>query len=152
MTNKNSGSAGKVLNMPPSGPQLTSEVPHRANASTTADSISNSEKTVKPESSGTLPQRQGAKSADFEYREAQTQTRLTDNVLNSAERTMDGLRPEDRTHKVNSDEEVNAKAQERYESDYEGEKADLFSNKQDWDDADTVLAHKIIENEVAKAR
>lgn len=152
MTNKNSGSAGKVLNMPPSGPQLTSEVPHRANASTTTDSISNSEKIVKPENSGTLPQGQGAMSAQFGYDEARTQTRSTDRVLTDDERTMEGLRPEDRTHKVNRDEEVNAKAQERFESDYEGEKADLFGEKQDWDDTDTVLAHKIIVKEVAKAR
>ena len=152
MTNKNSGSAGKVLNMPPSGPQLTSEVPHRANASTTADSISNSEKIVKTENSGTLPQGQGAMSAQFGYDEARTQTRSTDGVLTDDERAMEGLRPEDRAHKVNRDEEVNAKAQERFESDYEGEKADLFSEKQDWDDTDTVLAHKIIANEVAKAR
>lgn len=152
MTNKNSGSAGKVLNMPPSDPQLTSEVPHRANASTTANSISNSEKTVKQKNSGTLPQGQGAMSAQFGYDEARTQTRSTDGVLTDDERAMEGLRPEDRTHKVNRDEEVNAKAQERFESDYEGEKADLFGEKQDWDDADTVLAHKIIANEVAKAR
>ena len=152
MTNKNSGSAGKVLNMPPSGPQLTSEVPHRANASTTADSISNSEKTVKPKNSGTLPQGQGAMSAQFGYDEARTQTRSTDRVLTDAERRMEGLRPEDRVHKVNHDAEVDAKAQERFESDYEGEKADLFGEKQDWDDTDTVLAHKIIFKEVAKAR
>lgn len=152
MTNKNSGSAGKVLNMPPSGPQLTSEVPHRANASTTADSISNSEKTVKQKNSGTLPQGQGAMSAQFGYDEARTQTRSTDGVLTDDERAMEGLRPEDRTHKVNHDEEVDAKAQERFESDYEGEKADLFGTKQDWDDTDTVLAHKIIVKEVAKAR
>lgn len=152
MTNKNSGSVGKVLNMPPSGPQLTSEVPHRANASTTADSISNSEKTVKQKNSGTLPHGQGAMSAQFGYDEARTQTRSTDRVLTDAERRMEGLRPEDRTHKVNHDEEVDAKAQERFESDYEGEKADLFGEKQDWDDTDTVLAHKIIVKEVAKAR
>lgn len=152
MTNKNSGSAGKVLNMPPSGPQLTSEVPHRANASTTADSISNSEKTVKQKNSGTLPQGQGAMSAQFGYDEARTQTRSTDGVLTDDERAMEGLRPEDRTHKVNHDEEVDAKAQERFESDYEGEKADLFGEKQDWNDTDTVLAHKIIVKEVAKAR
>lgn len=101
---------------------------------------------------GTLPEGQGAKSAEFGYDEARTQTRSTDRVLTDAERRMEGLRPEDRTHKVNHDEEVNAKAQERFESDYEGEKADLFGEKQDWDDADTVLAHKIIVKEVAKAR
>lgn len=101
---------------------------------------------------GTLPEGQGAKSAEFGYDEAQTQTRSTDGVLTGEERAMEGLRPEDRTHKVNHDEEVNAKAQERFESDYEGEKADLFGEKQDWDDADTVLAHRIIVNEVAKAR
>lgn len=101
---------------------------------------------------GTLPEGQGAKSAEFGYDEALTQTRSTDGVLTDDERAMEGLRPEDRTHKVNHDEEVNAKAQERFESDYEGEKADLFGEKQDWDDTDTVLAHKIIVKEVAKAR
>lgn len=101
---------------------------------------------------GTLPEGQGAKSAEFGYDEAKTQTRSTDGVLTDDERAMEGLRPEDRTHKVNHDEEVNAKAQERFESDYEGEKADLFGEKQDWDDTDTVLAHKIIVKEVAKAR
>lgn len=101
---------------------------------------------------GTLPEGQGAKSAEFGYDEARTQTHSTDGVLTDDERAMEGLRPEDRTHKVNHDEEVNAKAQERFESDYEGEKADLFGTKQDWDDTDTVLAHKIIVKEVAKAR
>lgn len=101
---------------------------------------------------GTLPDGQGAKSAEFGYDEARTQTHSTDGVLTDDERAMEGLRPEDRTHKVNHDEEVNAKAQERFESDYEGEKADLFGEKQDWDDTDTVLAHKIIVKEVAKAR
>lgn len=101
---------------------------------------------------GTLPEGQGAKSAEFGYDEARTQTHSTDGVLTDDERAMEGLRPEDRTHKVNHDEEVNAKAQERFESDYEGEKADLFEEKQDWDDTDTVLAHKIIVKEVAKAR
>lgn len=101
---------------------------------------------------GTLPEGQGAKSAEFGYDEAKTQTRSTDGVLTDDERAMEGLRPEDRTHKVNHDEEVDAKARERFESDYEGEKADLFGEKQDWDDTDTVLAHKIIVKEVAKAR
>lgn len=101
---------------------------------------------------GTLPEGQGAKSAEFGYDEARTQTHSTDGVLTDDERAMEGLRPEDRTHKVNHDEEVDAKAQERFESDYEGEKADLFGEKQDWDDTDTVLAHKIIVKEVAKAR
>lgn len=101
---------------------------------------------------GTLPEGQGAKSAEFGYDEARTQTRSTDGVLTDDERAMEGLRPEDRTHKVNHDEEVDAKAQERFEADYEGEKADLFGQKQDWDDTDTVLAHKIIVSEVVKAR
>lgn len=101
---------------------------------------------------GTLPEGQGAKSAEFGYDEARTQTRSTDGVLTDDERAIEGLRPEDRTHKVNRDAEVNAKAQERFELDYEGEKADLFGEKQDWDDTDTVLAHKIIVKEVDKAR
>lgn len=148
--NKN-GNEGGMLNMPQSDPQLTPEVPPRSNVSV-ENSIPTAGENVNPKIRETLPEGQGAKSAEFGYDEAQTQTRSTDGVLTGEERAMEGLRPEDRTHKVNHDEEVNAKAQERFESDYEGEKADLFGEKQDWDDADTVLAHRIIVNEVAKAR
>lgn len=151
LSRKNSGSTDQVLNMPQSDPQLTSEVPVGAVTSTT-DSIPAAGENVNPKIRETLPEGQGAKSAEFGYDEARTQTRSTDRVLTDAERRMEGLRPEDRTHKVNHDAEVDAKAQERYESDYEGEKADLFGEKQDWDDTDTVLAHKIIVKEVAKAR
>lgn len=151
LSRKNSGSTDQVLNMPQSDPQLTSEVPVGAVTSTTG-SIPAAGENVNPKIRETLPEGQGAKSAEFGYDEARTQTRSTDGVLTDDERAMEGLRPEDRTHKVNHDEEVNAKAQERFESDYEGEKADLFGEKQDWDDADTVLAHKIIVKEVAKAR
>lgn len=151
LSRKNSGSTDQVLNMPQSDPQLTSEVPVGAVTSTT-DSIPAAGENVNPEIWETLPEGQGTKSAEFGYDEAQTQTSSTDGVLTDDERAMEGLRPEDRTHKVNRDEEVNAKAQERFESDYEGEKADLFGEKQDWDDTDTVLAHKIIVSEVAKAR
>ena len=148
--NKN-GNEGGMLNMPQSGPQLTPEVPPRSNVSV-ENSIPTAGENVNPKIRETLPEGQGAKSAEFGYDEARTQTRSTDGVLTDDERAMEGLRPEDRTHKANHDEEVNAKAQERFESDYEGEKADLFGQKQDWDDADTVLAHRIIVNEVAKAR
>lgn len=151
LSRKNSGSTDQVLNMPQSDPQLTSEVPVGAVTSTT-DSIPAAGENVNPKIRETLPEGQGAKSAEFGYDEARTQTRSTDGVLTDDERAMEGLRPEDRTHKVNHDEEVDVKAQERFESDYEGEKADLFGEKQDWDDADTVLAHKIIVKEVAKAR
>ncbi len=151
LSRKNSGSTDQVLNMPQSDPQLTSEVPVGAVTSTT-DSIPAAGENVNPKIRETLPEGQGAKSAEFGYDEARTQTRSTDGVLTDDERAMEGLRPEDRTHKINHDEEVNAKAQERFESDYEGEKADLFGEKQDWDDTDTVLAHKIIVKEVDKAR
>ena len=148
--NKN-GNEGGMLNIPQSGPQLTPEVPPRSNVSV-ENSIPAADENVNTKIRETLPEGQGAKSAEFGYDEARTQTRSTDGVLTDDERSMEGLRPEDRTHKVNHDEEVNAKAQERFESDYEGEKADLFGEKQDWDDTDTVLAHKIIVKEVAKAR
>lgn len=151
LSRKNSGSTDQVLNMPQSDPQLTPEAPVGA-VTSTADSILAAGKNVNPKIRETLPEGQGAKSAEFGYDEARTQTRSTDGVLTDDERAMEGLRPEDRTHKVNHDEEVDAKAQERFESDYEGEKADLFGEKQDWDDTDTVLAHKIIVKEVAKAR
>ncbi len=146
------GNAGEVLNMPQEATRsLTPEMLHRASVSV-ENSIPAAGENVNPKIRETLPEGQGAKSAEFGYDEARTQTHSTDGVLTGKERAMDGLRPEDRTHKVNHDEEVNAKAQERFEADYEGEKADLFGGKQDWDDADTVLAHKIIVSEVAKAR
>lgn len=148
--NKN-GNEGGMLNIPQSDPQLTPEVPPRSNVSV-ENNIPAAGENVNAKIRETLPEGQGAKSAEFGYDEARTQTRSTDGVLTDDERAMGGLRPEDRTHKVNHDEEVNAKAQERFESDYEGEKADLFGEKQDWDDTDTVLAHKIIVSEVAKAR
>lgn len=148
--NKN-GNEGGMLNIPQSDPQLTPEVPPRSNVSV-ENSVPAAGENVNPKIRETLSEGQGAKSAEFGYDEAQTQTRSTDGVLTDDERAMEGLRSEDRTHKVNHDEEVNAKAQERFESDYEGEKADLFGEKQDWDDTDTVLAHKIIVSEVAKAR
>lgn len=148
--NKN-GNEGGMLNIPQSDPQLTPEVPPRSNVSV-ENSIPAAGENVNTKIRETLPEGQGAKSAEFGYDEARTQTRSTDGVLTDDERAMEGLRPEDRTHKVNHDEEVDAKAQERFESDYEGEKADLFGEKQDWDDTDTVLAHKIIVKEVAKAR
>lgn len=148
--NKN-GNEGGMLNIPQSDPQLTPEVPPRSNVSV-ENSIPAAGENVNTKIRETLPEGQGAKSAEFGYDEARTQTHSTDGVLTDDERAMEGLRPEDRTHKVNHDEEVNAKAQERFESDYEGEKADLFGEKQDWDDTDTVLAHKIIVKEVAKAR
>lgn len=151
MTNKNSGSAGKVLNMPPSGPQLTSEVPHRANASTTANSISNSEKTFKPENSGTLPQGQGAMSAQFGYDEARTQARSLKNLFEKGDRKKLDLTEQDLSHKVEHDAEAAAKAQERFDSDYLAEKADLFGEKRDWDKTDTALAYKIMEAELGKA-
>lgn len=146
------GNAGEVLNMPQEAARsLTPEMLHRASVSV-ENSIPAAGENVNTKIRETLPEGQGAKSAEFGYDEARTQTHSTDGVLTDDERAMEGLRPEDRTHKVNHDEEVNAKAQERFESDYEGEKADLFGTKQDWDDTDTVLAHKIIVKEVAKAR
>ena len=146
------GNAGEVLNMPQEAARsLTPEMLHRASVSV-ENSIPAAGENVNTKIREMFPEGQGAKSAEFGYDEARTQTRSTDGVLTDDERAMEGLRPEDRTHKVNHDEEVDAKAQERFESDYEGEKADLFGEKQDWDDTDTVLAHKIIANEVAKAR
>ena len=152
LVKSNNGNAGEVLNMPQEAARsLTPEMLHRASVSV-ENSIPAADENVNPKIREMLPEGQGAKSAEFGYDEARTQTRSTDGVLTDDERAMEGMRPEDRTHKVNHDEEVNEKAQERFESDYEGEKADLFGEKQDWDDTDTVLAHKIIVKEVAKTR
>lgn len=101
---------------------------------------------------GTLPEGQGAKSAEFGYDEAKTQARSLDNLFKKGDREKLGLTEQDLMHKVEHDAEAEAKAQERFESDYEGEKADLFGEKRDWDKTDTALAYKIMEAELDKAR
>lgn len=101
---------------------------------------------------GTLPEGQGAKSAEFGYDEAKTQARSLKNLFEKGDRKKLGLTEQDLSHKVEHDAEAEAKAQERFESDYEGEKADLFGEKRDWDKTDTALAYKIMEAELGKAR
>ena len=100
---------------------------------------------------GTLPEGQGAKSAEFGYDEARTQARSLNNLFENGDRKNLGLTEQDLSHKVEHDAEAEAKAQERFESDYEGEKADLFGEKRDWDKTDTLLADKIMEAELDKA-
>lgn len=111
----------------------------------------NAAQTVPTDANG-LPEGHGPMSPAFPYREAPTQTHGSDSLYNEEEREREGLRPEDSTHKVNSDAEVDRNANERLEFDYDGEKADLFGNKQSWNDADTALAHRIMEAEIAQAR
>lgn len=101
---------------------------------------------------GTLPEGQGAKSAEFGYDEAKTQARSLKNLFQKGDREKLGLTEQDLMHKVEHDAEAEAKAQERFESDYEGEKADLFGEKRDWDKTDTALAYKIMDAELDKAR
>ena len=104
-----------------------------------------------------FPQGTGAASRGFAGESfgndmAPTQTHSTDTVYTEAERAIPGLRPEDSQHVVHHDTDVDYQAQERFESDYNGEKQDLFFHKQNWDDVDQNLALRIIANEVAKAR
>ncbi|MGL5998834.1 MAG: hypothetical protein ACRC1I_20385, partial [Pseudomonas proteolytica] len=96
------------------------------------------------------PNAVGAKSAEFGYKEAPTQNRFAENTFTEEE--VANTPALENSHKVNPDAYVDRNAQERYDSDYEGEKADLFGSKQKWDDADTKLAIMILENETAKAR
>lgn len=100
---------------------------------------------------GTFPEGQGAKSAEFGYDEAKTQARSLKNLFEKGDRKKLGLTEQDLMHKVEHDAEAEAKAQERFESDYEGEKADLFGEKRDWDKTDTLLADKIMGAELDKA-
>ena len=101
---------------------------------------------------GTLPEGQGAKSAEFGYDEAKTQARSLKNLFEKGDRKKLGLTEQDLSHKVEHDAEAEAKAQERFESDYLAEKADLFGEKRDWDKTDTALAYKIMDAELDKAR
>lgn len=100
---------------------------------------------------GTLPEGQGAKSAEFGYDEAKTQAHSLKNLFEKGDRKKLGLTEQDLSHKVEHDAEAEAKAQERFESDYLAEKADLFGEKRDWDKTDTALAYKIMEAELDKA-
>ena len=100
---------------------------------------------------GTLPEGQGAKSAEFGYEEAKTQARSLKNLFEKGDRKKLGLTEQDLSHKVEHDAESEAKAQERFDSDYLAEKADLFGEKRDWDKTDTALAYKIMEAELDKA-
>lgn len=104
-----------------------------------------------------FPQGTGAASRGFAGESfgndtAPTQTHSTDTVYTEAERAIPGLRPEDSQHVVHHDTDVDYQAQERFESDYDGEKQDLFFHKQNWDDVDQNLALRIIASEVARAR
>jgi hypothetical protein len=101
---------------------------------------------------GTLPEGQGAKSAEFGYDVAKTQARSLKNLFEKGDRKKLGLTEQDLSHKVEHDAEAEAKAQERFESDYLAEKADLFGEKRDWDKTDTALAYKIMDAELDKAR
>lgn len=100
---------------------------------------------------GTLPEGQGAKSAEFGYDEAKTQAHSLKNLFEKGDRKKLGLTEQDLSHKVEHDAEAEAKAQERFDSDYLAEKADLFGEKRDWDKTDTALAYKIMEAELDKA-
>lgn len=100
---------------------------------------------------GTLPEGQGAKSAEFGYDEAKTQARSLNNLFEKGDREKLGLTEQDLSHKVEHDAEAEAKAQERFDSDYLAEKADLFGEKRDWDKTDTLLADKIMGAELDKA-
>lgn len=100
---------------------------------------------------GTLPEGQGAMSAQFGYDEARTQARSLKNLFEKGDRKKLGLTEQDLSHKVEHDAEAEAKAQERFDSDYLAEKADLFGEKRDWDKTDTALAYKIMEAELDKA-
>lgn len=100
---------------------------------------------------GTLPEGQGAKSAEFGYDEARTQARSLKHLFKNGDRKKLGLTEQDLSHKVEHDAEAEAKAQERFDSDYLAEKADLFGEKRDWDKTDTLLADKIMGAELEKA-
>lgn len=100
---------------------------------------------------GTLPEGQGAKSAEFGYDEARTQARSLEHLFKNGDRKKLGLTEQDLSHKVEHDAEAEAKAQERFDSDYLAEKADLFGEKRDWDKTDTLLADKIMGAELDKA-
>lgn len=100
-----------------------------------------------------LPEGHGAMSAQFPYQEAPSQTHSADSIFTEEERqNVEGLRPEDLTHQVRTNADVDFHAQERLESDYEGEKADLFRDESEWDVVDIATAWQILAQETRIAR
>lgn len=118
------------------------------NTSTPAENTT----TEQPQSD--LPEGQGAMSPAYPYREAQSQTNSTNPIYTAEEReTVEGLRPEDRTHQVRTNADVDAHADERIAFDYDGEKQDLFSgDDKEWDVVDVAVAKRILNEEAKKAR
>lgn len=105
------------------------------------------------ETANGLPPGQGAMSPAYPYRAAQNQTNSTNPIYTDEERaTIEGLRPEDRTHQVRTNADVDYHADERLEYDYDGEKADLFRDDKEWDVDDVAVALRILDAEAAKAR
>lgn len=111
--------------------------------------LSGGERSLPP---GTGAASRGFAGESFGNDTAPTQTHSTDPIYTEAERAIPGLRPEDSQHIVHHDTDVDYQAQERFESDYDGEKQDLFFHKQNWDDVDQNLALRIIASEVARAQ
>ena len=120
--------------------------------STNASTPAKNTTTEQPRSD--LPEGQGAMSPAFPYREAQSQTRSTNPIYTDEERAnIEGLRPEDRTHQVRTNADVDAHADERIAFDYDGEKQDLFSgDDKEWDVVDVAVAKRILNEEAKKAR
>ena len=98
-----------------------------------------------------MPHGTGAKSLEFPYKERVNQQNSTQTAFTPKEQAIEGLRPEDSTHQVITDKNALAKAQERIDFDFEGEKADL-PNKQDWDKNDTTTAQLILRKLTCEAQ
>lgn len=149
---KNSGSINQELNMKDeSSPQPTPEAPLDPVASADS-SISQPGENVK--GSDDLTGRNdsvGSARAAFTPEQVQSQDSSTASALNAEERQMEGLRPEDATHQKLTNAESLAKARERLDLDYEGEKADL-PNIRDWGAVEMDMAQIILRDEVEKAR
>lgn len=93
----------------------------------------------------------GSAQSAFDVQSAQNQTRSTDPVFTDAERQMDGLRSDDRTHQVQSHKQTESLAKERLALDYDFKKADL-ANRTDWDAVDESMAQQILRDLVNDAR
>ena len=93
----------------------------------------------------------GSKQAEFDVKIAQNQTHSTDPVFTAEEREMDGLRPEDRTHQVQSHKQTEHLAKERLEFDYDFEKSDL-KQRDNWDAVDESMAQQILRDLTIEAR
>lgn len=93
----------------------------------------------------------GAMTSAYPYQEAVNQRNSLNGILNENERQIDGLRDDQYTHEVVSDKARRDVAEQRLQTDLDGEIA-FLENEKAWSSSDITTANLIAEQLVAQAR